>query len=175
MSRFATPPAPDDPKVIQSIVDIIFNPSLTWENLKTIKEHTNLPILLKGILHEEDARKALHYGVDGIIVSNHGGRQLDGCISSLEALPSIVEVIQGKIPVLFDSGIRRGSDVIKARALGADVVLLGRPFIYGLAAAGEQGVEHVLRNMINDIDVTLALSGFASMRDVSPSLMRKKK
>lgn len=173
--RFASPPSADDPEVIKNIVDIIFNPSLTWENLKTIKEHTKLPILLKGILHEEDARKALHHGVDGIIVSNHGGRQLDGCISSLEALPSIAEVVQGKIPVLLDSGIRRGSDVVKAKALGADVVLLGRPFIYGLAVAGEQGVEHVLRNMINDIDVTLALSGFASMKEVNSSLIRRKK
>lgn len=173
--RFTSPPSADDPDVIKNIVDIIFNPSLTWDNLKTIKEQTKLPILLKGILHEEDARKAIHYGVDGIIISNHGGRQLDGCISSLEALPSIAKMVQGKIPLLLDSGIRRGSDVIKAKALGADVVLLGRPFIYGLAVAGEHGVEHVLRNMINDIDVTMALSGIASMKEVNSSLIRRKK
>jgi isopentenyl diphosphate isomerase/L-lactate dehydrogenase-like FMN-dependent dehydrogenase len=167
-------PSSDDPDVIGKIVDVIFNPSLTWDDLRTIKNHTNLPVLLKGILHEEDARKALHYGVDGVIVSNHGGRQLDGCISSLEALPSIAEVIQGKVPILLDSGIRRGSDVIKAKALGANAVLLGRPFVYGLAVGGEQGVRHVLKDFIHDIDVSLALTGFSSMIQVDQSIIRKK-
>ena len=174
LSRLGSNPSSDDPDVIGKIVDVIFNPSLKWDDLWTIKNHTNLPVLLKGILHEEDARKALHYGVDGVIVSNHGGRQLDGCISSLEALPSIAEVIQGKVPILLDSGIRRGSDVIKAKALGANAVLLGRPFVYGLAVGGEQGVRHVLKDFIHDIDVSLALTGFSSMIQVDQSIIRKK-
>lgn len=174
-SRFGSEPSSDDKEVIGKIVDVLFNPSLTWDDLRTIKNHTSLPILLKGILHEEDARKALHYGVDGLIVSNHGGRQLDGCISSLEALPPIAEVIQGKIPILLDSGIRRGSDVIKARALGASAVLLGRPFVYGLAVAGEKGVRHVLKDFINDIDISLTLAGLSSMKQIDQSIIRKKK
>ena len=175
LSRLGSNPSSDDPDVIGKIVDVIFNPSLTWDDLRTIKNHTKLPVLLKGILHEEDARKALHYGVDGVIVSNHGGRQLDGCISSFEALPSIAEVIQGVVPILLDSGIRRGSDVIKARALGANAVLLGRPFVYGLAVAGENGVRHVLNDFINDIDVSLALTGFSSLQQVNRSIIRTNK
>jgi lactate 2-monooxygenase len=174
-SRLKSPSSNDDKEIIGKIVDVMFNPSLSWDDLRTIKSHTSLPILLKGILHEEDARKALHYGVDGLIVSNHGGRQLDGCISSLEALPPIAEVIQEKIPILLDSGIRRGSDVIKAKALGATAVLLGRPFVYGLAVAGEIGVRHVLNNLINDIDISLTLSGHSSMKQVDQSIIRKKK
>jgi lactate 2-monooxygenase len=173
-SRLESQTSTDDRDVIGKIVDVIFNPSLTWDDLRTIKNHTSLPILLKGILHEEDARKALHYGVDGLIVSNHGGRQLDGCISSLEALPPIAEVIQGKMPILLDSGIRRGSDVIKARALGASAVLLGRPFVYGLAVAGEKGVRHVLKDLINDIDISLTLAGLSSMKQVDQSIIRKR-
>ena len=165
----------DDPEVIKQIVDVIFNPSLSWDDIRVIKSHTSLPIILKGVLHEEDARKALNYGVDGLIVSNHGGRQLDGCISSLEALPAIAEVVQGKVPILLDSGIRRGSDVIKAKALGANAVLLGRPFVYGLSVAGEEGVRHVLKDFINDIDVTLGLTGFSSMQQVDLNVIRKKK
>ncbi|MFC0274779.1 alpha-hydroxy-acid oxidizing protein [Metabacillus herbersteinensis] len=164
----------NDQAVIKKIVDVMFAPALTWDDLRTIKNHTSLPILLKGILHEEDARKALHYGADGIIVSNHGGRQLDGCISSLEALPPIAEAIQGNIPILLDSGIRRGPDVIKAKALGATAVLLGRPFVYGLAVAGEQGVRHVLNHLINDIDISLALTGLSLMEQVNYSVIRKK-
>ncbi|MDI2587274.1 alpha-hydroxy-acid oxidizing protein [Psychrobacillus sp. NEAU-3TGS] len=174
LERFKTRPSSDDKGVIDKIGDLLFNPSLTWEDLRTIKKHTSLPILLKGILHEEDASKALDYGVDGLIVSNHGGRQLDGCISSLEALPPIADVIQDRIPILLDSGIRRGSDVIKARALGASAVLLGRPFVYGLAVSGEQGVRHVLKNLINDIDTSLALTGCTSMTQVNESIIRRK-
>lgn len=174
-SRLKSPSSNDDKEIIEKIVEVMFNPSLSWNDLRTIKSHTSLPILLKGILHEDDARKALHYGVDGLIVSNHGGRQLDGCISTLEALPPISEVIQGKIPILLDSGIRRGSDVIKAKALGASAVLLGRPFVYGLAVAGEKGVLHVLNNLINDIDISLTLTGVPSMKQVDQSIIRKRK
>jgi lactate 2-monooxygenase len=124
-----------------------------------------LPILLKGILDPEDARKALDYGVEGIIVSNHGGRQVDGAVAALDALPRVAKVVDEKATVLFDSGIRRGADVLKAIALGARAVLLGRPYCYGLAFNGEAGVRDVVRNLLADIDLTLALAGCASFAE----------
>ncbi|WP_078378806.1 alpha-hydroxy-acid oxidizing protein [Sutcliffiella halmapala] len=172
-SRLATATHKDESATIKKIIDIMFTPSLSWDDLRTIKSHTSLPILIKGILHEDDARKALHYGVDGIIVSNHGGRQLDGCIASLEALPNVADAIQGEIPILMDSGIRRGADVIKAKALGATAVLIGRPYIYGLAIAGEKGVSHVLNSLNKDIDISLALTGKTSMEMVNRSILRR--
>lgn len=138
-----------------------------------LKEHTSLPILLKGILHPEDAKLALNYGVDGIIVSNHGGRQVDGAVGALEALPHICDIVQGEIPVLMDSGIRRGADVVKALALGANAVLVGRPCMYGLAVAGERGVREVLQNMLADTDLTLALSGEKAIREVDRTNVMK--
>jgi lactate 2-monooxygenase len=149
------------------------NPALTWENLQYIRMQTSLPILLKGILHPDDAKLALEHGIDGIIVSNHGGRQVDGAIASLDALPEICEAVKGEIPVLFDSGIRRGADILKAIALGAEAVLIGRPYIYGLALAGEEGVKQVLRNLIADLDLTMALSGIKSIREIDQSLLKR--
>ena len=125
-----------------------------------------MPILLKGILHPDDALLAIEHGVDGIIVSNHGGRQLDGVIASIDALPPIVDVVKGKIPVLLDSGIRRGSDVIKALALGADAVCIGRPYVYGLAAGGQSGVERVIGSFIQETQVSMALSGVSNTADL---------
>jgi lactate 2-monooxygenase len=125
-----------------------------------------LPILLKGVLHPEDARQAVEHGVEGVIVSNHGGRQLDGAIASLDALPAVVEAVAGRVPVLFDGGIRRGTDVFKALALGARAVLLGRPYCWGLAVNGEQGVREVLLNLLADMELTLGLAGCASCADV---------
>ncbi|MBP2259101.1 lactate 2-monooxygenase [Virgibacillus alimentarius] len=153
---------------------IFGNPKVTWDNLSFIREHTNLPILLKGILHPNDAKLALEYGVDGIIVSNHGGRQVDGSVAALDALPEIVAAVQNKVPILMDSGIRRGADVLKALALGATSVLIGRPYIYGLAVAGEEGVEQVLRQLAADIDLTLALCGKNSLSSIDRSLLRRK-
>lgn len=147
------------------------NPRITWKDIELIRNNTNLPILLKGILHTDDAKLALDYGIDGIIVSNHGGRQIDGSITALDALPGIVDVVKGKIPVLMDSGIRRGSDVLKAIALGAKAVLIGRPYAYGLAVGGEEGVNEVLQNLIADIDITMALSGRTSLSDIDRSLL----
>lgn len=164
-------PQEDPQAAIMYWTRIFGNAGLTWENLAFLREHTKLPILLKGILHPEDARLAVEHGVDGIIVSNHGGRQVDGSISALEALPIVCEAVAGRIPVLMDSGIRRGSDVIKAMALGAQAVLVGRPAMYGLAVAGEQGVKEVLRNMIADLDITLALTGERAVRDLERSLL----
>jgi lactate 2-monooxygenase len=154
-------------KAVQKFVSIYSNPALTWEDLKFLKTVTKLPILLKGILHADDARKAIDHGMNGIIVSNHGGRQVDGSISTLEALPAIVEVVQGKIPVLMDSGIRGGADIFKALALGANAVCLGRPYVYGLAIAGEQGVKEVLQNTLTDFELTMALAGCATISEVT--------
>src|SRR5439155_8294859 len=119
-------------KAVETFGQIYSNPALTWTDLAFLRQHTRLPILLKGILHADDARKAVDHGMDGVIVSNHGGRQLDGAIAALDALPGVVEAVAGRIPVLFDSGIRRGADVFKALALGALAILLGRPSCYGL-------------------------------------------
>jgi lactate 2-monooxygenase len=160
--------SPDDDLAgaVQCFGTLYSNPTLTWENLSFLRKHTRLPILLKGILAPEDARKAVQCGVEGIIVSNHGGRQVDGAVAALDALPQVVEAIAGRAVVLFDSGIRRGADVIKAVALGARAVLLGRPYCYGLAAGGEQGVRDVATNLLADVDLTLALMGCASLSEL---------
>ncbi len=138
------------------------NPSVTWADLAWLREQTGLPLVLKGILHADDARRALEEGVDALIVSNHGGRQVDGSIGALDALPGIRAAVGGELPVLFDSGIRTGADVFKALALGADAVCLGRPYVWGLAVDGQKGVEQVLRRLLAELDLTLALSGYTS-------------
>jgi lactate 2-monooxygenase len=152
---------------VQRFLATYSRPSLTWENLPYLRGVTTLPILLKGILHPDDARLAIEHGVDGLIVSNHGGRQIDGETGALDALPGVVAAVDGRIPVLFDSGIRGGSDVVKALALGARAVLLGRPYVYGLAIAGERGVREVIRNLLAELDITLGLAGYTSVRELS--------
>jgi len=132
-----------------------------------------MPIVLKGILHPEDARLALDHGADAIIVSNHGGRQVDGAIAALDALPPVVEAVKQRITVLFDSGIRYGSDAIKALALGARAVLLGRLYIWGLAVGGEQGVRDVVENFLADLDLTMGLSGLRSVTELDASILRE--
>jgi lactate 2-monooxygenase len=154
-------------KAVEYFGEIYSNPALTWADLSFLRKHTRLPILLKGILHADDARKAMDHGMDGVIVSNHGGRQLDGAIAAHDALPRVADAVGGKVPVLFDSGIRRGADVFKAVALGAHAVLLGRPYCYGLAVNGEQGVSDVIQNLLADLDLTLGLAGCASLRELS--------
>jgi isopentenyl diphosphate isomerase/L-lactate dehydrogenase-like FMN-dependent dehydrogenase len=157
---------------VETFLDIYSNPGLTWEQLGTIRERTSLPVLLKGILHPDDARRALDLGVSGIIASNHGGRQVDGSIASLDALPALREAVGAGTPLLLDSGVRTGSDVVKALALGADAVTLGRPYIYGLALAGAAGVRDVVSNVIAELDLTLGLSGVASVGELTPDLLR---
>lgn len=157
LQRLKRSPQEDSTAAAEEMIKLVLEPKLTWDDIRFIREYTSLPIIIKGILHPEDAKKALNYGVDGIVVSNHGGRQLDGAISSIEALPAIVEEIQNKIPILFDSGIRSGADAVKALTLGADAVCLGRPFVYGLATAGQEGVSQVLQNFIQDLKVTKSL------------------
>lgn len=142
------------------------DPSRTWPNLQQLREWTTLPILIKGVLHPDDARRAIDHGAAGVIVSNHGGRQLDGAIAALDALPGVVDAVGGRATVLFDSGIRRGSDVLKAIALGARAVLLGRPYAYGLAVAGESGVREVLLNLMADLDLSLGLTGCTSLGEL---------
>lgn len=141
-------------------------PSLTWDDLPFLREQTRVPLLLKGILHPDDARKAVELGVDGIVVSNHGGGQVDGAISSIVALPQIVEAVGGRVPVLFDSGVRGGADAFKALALGAWAVLIGRSYAYGLAIAGEVGVREVIRNFAADFDLTMGLAGCTSIAEI---------
>ncbi len=149
------------------------NPSVTWADLAWLREQTSLPIVLKGILHAEDARRAVQEGVDGLIVSNHGGRQVDGSIGALDALPAVREAVGVELPVLFDSGVRSGADVLKALALGADAVCLGRPYIWGLALDGRTGVEHVLRCLLAELDLTLALSGYTEIAQVDRSSLTR--
>jgi isopentenyl diphosphate isomerase/L-lactate dehydrogenase-like FMN-dependent dehydrogenase len=164
--------SPEPRAAVETFLDIYSNPGLTWEQLGTIRTRTRLPILLKGILHPDDARRALDLGVSGIIVSNHGGRQVDGAIASLDALPALREAVCAGTPLILDSGVRTGSDVVKALALGADAVALGRPYIYGLALAGEEGVRAVLANVIAELDLTLGLSGVGSLAELGPGLLR---
>ncbi|MBI0446479.1 lactate 2-monooxygenase [Deinococcus sp. DB0503] len=142
-------------------------PDLGWDDVSRLREWTHLPILLKGILHPDDAREAARRGVNGLIVSNHGGRQIDGEIGALDALPGVVAAA-GDLPVLLDSGVRTGSDVAKALSLGARAVLLGRPYAYGLALAGETGVREVIRNVVAEFDLTLGLLGVGAARELGP-------
>ena len=153
-----------DPRAaVQRFVATYSRPSLTWENLSFLRELTRLPIVLKGVLHPDDAREAIARGMDGIIVSNHGGRQVDGAIASLDALPAIAEAVQGRVPVLLDSGVRTGAEVFKAIALGASAVCIGRPWVYGLALGGEAGVRAVIRNVSAEVDLTMGLAGCSSV------------
>ena len=156
---------------VQRFTEIYSRPSLTWETLAFLRERTNLPIVLKGILHPEDAARAVAEGIDGVIVSNHGGRQVDGAIATLDALPAVVEAIDGRIPVLLDSGVRGGADVFKALALGARAVLIGRPYVYGLAIAGRAGARDVIENLAADFDLTMGLAGRRSVSEIGPDAL----
>jgi isopentenyl diphosphate isomerase/L-lactate dehydrogenase-like FMN-dependent dehydrogenase len=169
-SALAAPPEADPAAAVRYWSTVFSHPAATWEDLRTLREQTHLPLLLKGILHPGDARRALDYGIDGIIVSNHGGRQVDGAIAALDALPEIAEALAGRVPVLFDSGIRRGADVVKALTLGAAAVLIGRLYCWGLAVAGEQGVRDTVLNLIAETDLTFALSGFTNCQELKATV-----
>ena len=150
-----------------------FDPSIGWRDLEWIREYWQGAMVLKGILDPEDAREAVRFGADGIVVSNHGGRQLDGVLSSARALPAIADAVQGDLTILADSGVRSGLDVVRMLALGADGVLLGRPFVYALAAAGEQGVAHVLDLIASEMKVAMTLTGARAVGEISrESLVR---
>jgi lactate 2-monooxygenase len=156
---------------VQRFVNTYSRPSLTWEDLPFLRERTRLPILLKGLLHPDDARRALDAGMDGIVVSNHGGRQVDGATATLDALPGVLDAVDGRLPVLLDSGIRGGSDAFKALALGASAVLIGRPYVYGLGIAGAPGVREVIQNFVADFDLTMGLAGCRSVDEVAASAL----
>jgi lactate 2-monooxygenase len=150
---------------------VYVNPSLTWDDLGRLREMTSLPILVKGIQHVDDAREAVRRGIDGIVVSNHGGRQVDGALGALDALPPIAEATGDDLAILFDSGVRGGSDVFKALALGADAVLLGRPYIWGLALEGQAGVETVLKMTLAELDLSMALCGYTAPSQLTPGAL----
>jgi len=163
----------DPAAAILQFTQIFGDLSLTWDDLSFARDHWDGPIVLKGILSVADAERAAGAGMDGIIVSNHGGRQVDGAIAALDALPAIAAAVGSRITVLFDSGIRGGADMLKALALGARAVLIGRPYAYGLGLGGEDGVRHVLRSLRHDFELAMRLSGYASLDELCPqSLVR---
>ena len=151
---------------------VLANPSLTWDDVEGLRELTSLPILIKGVQHVDDAREAARRGLDGIVVSNHGARQVDGAIGSLDALGPIAEAVGDELTILFDSGVRGGADVIKALALGADAVCLGRPYLWGLALEGQAGVETVLKMVLGELDLTMALCGYTRPDQLGPDALQ---
>lgn len=153
--------------------DIVMSAGLNWEHIAWLRSKTKLPVLIKGVLHPEDARLAVHHGVAGIIVSNHGGRQLDTVPATIDVLPEIAAAVGGAMPVLLDGGIRRGTDVVKALALGADAVGVGRPVVWGLAAGGREGVSKVLELLREDFDQALAMCGGRQPADLTPDQVRR--
>ncbi|MFC6452449.1 alpha-hydroxy-acid oxidizing protein [Paenibacillus vulneris] len=167
------PPEQDKKAAVKKALEEGNNTCFTWKELDFIRKQTKLPLLIKGITHPDDAIMAVEHGVDGIVVSNHGGRQLDGAVATLDSLPSIAEAIRGRVPVLLGSGIRRGADIMKALALGASAVLLGRPYAYALAIAGEMGVVQLLEHLIAETELQLAISGRSCIQDVDASLVIK--
>ena len=152
---------------------VFVNPSLSWDDLERLRSWTSLPILIKGILHPDDAAEARERGVDGIVVSNHGGRQVDGAIATIDALGPIADEVGSDLAILLDSGVRSGADAFRALALGADAVLLGRPWVWGLALAGEAGVEEVLRRFLAELDLTMALSGYTKPSQLGPEALHR--
>lgn len=154
-------------RAVRQFTNMYTNPSLNWKDLPFLREHTKLPIILKGIHHPEDARRAVDAGVDGLIISNHGGRQVDGAVSTIEMLPAIKAVVDKDFPLLLDSGVRTGADVFKALALGANAICIGRPYAYGLALDGQSGVSMVVKNLWADFELTMRLSGCVSASAIS--------
>jgi isopentenyl diphosphate isomerase/L-lactate dehydrogenase-like FMN-dependent dehydrogenase len=165
-------PEEDQGAATGAYLGVLANPSLTWDDLPQLRELTSLPILIKGVQHVDDAREAARRGLDGIVVSNHGARQVDGAIGSLDALGPIAEAVGDELAVLFDSGIRSGADVIKALALGADAVCLGRPYLWGLALEGQAGVETVLKTILAELDLTMALCGYTAPGQLDAAALR---
>ena len=170
-SRLPADPEDERQANVATWASVFPNPTLDWDDLAPLREHTRLPILVKGVLHPDDGRRAADIGLDGVIVSNHGGRQVDGSAAALDQLPAVVAAVGDRLPVLLDSGVRTGSDVLKALALGARAVLLGRPWAWGLALGGQAGVTGVVRGLLADLDLTLAMCGHSSLAGVGPELL----
>ena len=173
-ARLAQPPERDRAAAVTRWLAMFTGTALSWTRLSLLRENWDGPIVLKGIQHVDDARRAVDAGMDGIVVSNHGGRQVDGAIASLDALPPIAAAVGGQIEVLFDSGVRTGADAVKALALGAGAVLIGRPLAYGLAHGGEPGVRHVLRTLLADFDLTLGLSGYRTPGELTHEALQRR-
>lgn len=163
--------SPEPRAAVETFLDIYSNPGLSWGHIATLRERTSLPVLLKGVLHPDDARRALDSGVDGLIVSNHGGRQVDRSVAALDALVQVREAVGAEPTVLMDSGIRTGADVFVALALDADACLLGRPHVYGLALDGAAGVSAVIDNVVAELDLTMGLVGAGSVEAVTRDLL----
>jgi isopentenyl diphosphate isomerase/L-lactate dehydrogenase-like FMN-dependent dehydrogenase len=162
-----------DIKTLAARMQSLLDQGMNWADVDALRAQWQGPLILKGVLHPDEAREALQHGIDAVIVSNHGGRQLDGAIGSLDALPGVVEAVQGRMPVLVDGGIRRGADMVKALALGATACLEGRPHLWGVAVAGEAGVAHVLETFRREIDRVMGLCGLRSIADIKPDLIRR--
>ncbi|ESS03396.1 MAG: L-lactate dehydrogenase (FMN-dependent) related alpha-hydroxy acid dehydrogenase [uncultured archaeon A07HR67] len=171
-SQLDEPPEADPKAAVEHFLDIFGDSSLTWEDLQFVYDTTDLPVVIKGILSPRDARLAIQHGADAIGVSTHGGRQVDGSITAFEALPAIAEAVDGEVPITFDSGVRHASDAYKALALGADSVLLGRPYAYGLAVNGADGVRAVLKNFIAEFDLTMGLAGNRSVEEIGRDALK---
>ncbi|MEV6208177.1 lactate 2-monooxygenase [Kitasatospora sp. NPDC051914] len=171
LAGLAKPPHEDPNAAVLHFVSLFADPSRTWPDLAFLREHWDGPIVLKGVLHPDDARAAAEAGMDGVVVSNHGGRQVNGAIGAAEALPAVAAAVGDRLAVLFDSGIRTGDDVLKALALGADAVLLGRPYAYGLGLDGQAGVSHVIRSLLAEFELTLALSGRRTPAELDASVL----
>lgn len=163
--------------LLQDGMSVIFDGLMTlapvWADIQWLVNQTNLPILLKGILHPDDARRAVEAGAAGIVVSNHGGRVLDTVPATLSALSGVVNAVNGAVPILVDGGIRRGTDIVKARALGATAVMIGRPYIHALATAGALGVAHLIRLLREELEIAMALTGCKTLDDINKDVLRK--
>lgn len=170
-SRLPKPPEEDPQSAVLHWVSVFGNP-LTWDDLAWLRSLTSLPLIVKGICHPEDVRRARDGGVDGIYCSNHGGRQANGGLPALDMLPEVVAAAEG-LPVLFDSGVRSGADVVKALALGATAVGIGRPYAYGCALGGTDGIVHVLRMILAEADLTMAVDGYPAVADLTPEALRR--
>jgi lactate 2-monooxygenase len=174
LKRLDTTPEKDMQSAIEEFLMVYVNPAFTWNQFKKIRSWTKLPILVKGITSREDVDTAVKYGADGVVISNHGGRQVDGAISSLEALDEITAGKNINCTILFDSGIRHGADAMKALALGADGILIGRPYCYAMAVAGQRGIERYLNQLRAEFDLQMALSGYNSITALSRRILLKK-
>jgi len=171
--NYVRPGESADIKTLAGKMASLLDPSMDWKDVEELRKIWTGPLIIKGVLHPDEARKAVEHGIDGIIVSNHGGRQLDGAASSLDALPGVIDAVGGRIPVLVDGGIRRGSDVVKALALGAAACLIGRPQLWGLSVAGEDGVARVLEIYRQEIDRAMGLCGVTSIAGINHTLLLK--
>jgi isopentenyl-diphosphate delta-isomerase len=172
-ARLDDPPEDDPEAAVEEFLDIFGDASLTWTDLKFVHDNTNLPVVIKGILNPRDAERAVDHGADAVGVSTHGGRQVDGSITAIEALPEVADAVGDEVSITFDSGVRRAQHAYKALALGADAVFLGRPYAYGLAAGGAEGVKFVLRNLLAELDLTMGLSGRRTVAEIDRDSLRR--